>query len=84
MQAGDTRHHRTHLLLGLFAADVVFLTAHRNDQVPIRIRRDLIACLLYTSEHHTQGADDIRPYIRSGLKISDLDTQSPPHCHPEF
>ena len=43
MQAGDTRHHRTHLLLGLFAADIVFLAAHRNDQVPIRIRRDLIA-----------------------------------------
>ena len=43
MQAGDTRHHRTSLLLGLFAADVVFLVAHRNDQVPIRIRRDLIA-----------------------------------------
>ena len=43
MQTGDPRHHRTSLLLGLFAADIVFFAAHRNDQVPIRIRRDLIA-----------------------------------------
>ena len=43
MQAGDTRHHRASLLWGLFAADVVFFSAHRNDQVPIRIRRDFIA-----------------------------------------
>ena len=43
MQAGDTRHHRASLLWGLFAADVVFFAAHRNDQAPIRIRRDFIA-----------------------------------------
>ncbi len=36
------------------------------------------------AEHHTPGADDIRPYIRSELRTSGSDTRSPLHCHRNF